>query len=220
MAAFDLEEQETLDELKAWWRQYGLWVKIGLAAVVLLAAGVLAWKHWQKTQRDGAGALYFELEAAFDGRDTLKVRELADKLASDYKRSPYTPRAQMLAARRDAEAGKADEAEKRLRGIIADAEEPMLRDMARLRLSALLLDERKHEDALKSLDKVELAQNGRLFDDRRGDIYIGLGKTAEARKAFQTAHDAASKDTAFQAWLQLKLDALAESAPAAAGNAP
>ena len=210
MAAFDLEEQETLDELKAWWKQYGRWVKLGIAALVIGAAATGGWKYWQKSQRDAAGGIFFDLEAAYDGRDTLKVRELADRLAADYPRSPYAPRAQMLAARRDAEAGKLDEAEKRLRSVISDAGEPALRDMARLRLSALLLDERKHEEALKAIEKPDLPQYGRLFDDRRGDIYAGQGKPAEARKAWQTAYDAATKDTAFQAWIQLKLDALGE----------
>lgn len=212
MAAFDLEEQETLDELKAWWRQYGLWVKLGLGALVLVAASYGGWNYWQTSQRNAAGALYFDLEAAFDSRDTVKVRELADKLAADHPDSAYAPRAQMLAARRDLEAGKPDDAEKRLRRVVAEAKDPVMRDMARLRLSALLLDERKHEAALKALDKVEVAQYGRLFDDRRGDILMGLGKTAEARKAWQTAYDAAQKDTAFQAWLQLKLDALGDEA--------
>jgi len=210
MAAFDLEEQETLDELKAWWKQYGRWVKLGIAALLIGGVGTGGWKYWQKSQRDAAAGIYFDLEAAYDGRDTLKVRELTDKLVADHPRSAYTPRAQMLAARRDTEAGKLEDAEKRLRAVISDASEPALRDMARLRLSALLLDERKHEDALKAIDKPELPQYGRLFDDRRGDIYMGLGKPAEARKAWQTAFDAATKDTAFQAWLQLKLDALGE----------
>jgi len=210
MAAFDLEEQETLDELKAWWRQYGRWVKLAIAALVIGGAGTGGWKYWQGSQRDGAASIYFDLEAAYDGRDTIKVRELTDKLVADYPGSAYTPRAQMLSARRDAEAGKLDDAERRLRSVIADADEPALRDMARLRLSALLLDERKHEDALKAIERPELPQYGRLFDDRRGDIYMGLGKPAEARKAWQAAFDAATKDTAFQAWLQLKLDAMGE----------
>jgi predicted negative regulator of RcsB-dependent stress response len=76
----------------------------------------------------------------------------------------------------------------------------------------VLLDERRHEEALKALDKPEVPQYGRLFDDRRGDILLGLGKTAEARKVWQTAFDAATKDSAFKAWLQLKLDALGEDA--------
>ncbi|MBU3693598.1 MAG: tetratricopeptide repeat protein [Rhodocyclaceae bacterium] len=220
MAAFDLEEQETLDELKAWWRQYGLWVKLGIAALLVVAVGTGTWNWWQKSQNDAAGGIYFQVEAAFDSRDTVKVRELADKLAADYQRSPYTPRAQLLAARRDFEAGKMQDAEKRLRAVVAGAQEPMLRDMARLRLSALLLDERKHEDALKVLDKPEVPQNGRLFDDRRGDILLGLGKPMEARKAWQTAYDGATRDTAFQAWLQLKLDALGEEGSPGAGPAP
>lgn len=212
MAAFDLEEQETLDEIRSWWKQYGRWVKLGIGALLIGALGLGGWKYWQKTQRDAAGGLYFQLETAFDSRDTVKLREFADKLAADYPRSPYTPRAQMLAARRDLESGKVDDAQKRLKSVIADAQEPVLRDMARLRLSALLLDERKHDEALKLLDKPEVPQYGRLFDDRRGDILMSLGRSAEARKAWQAGYDAATKDTAFQAWLQLKLDALGDEA--------
>jgi predicted negative regulator of RcsB-dependent stress response len=220
MAAFDLEDQETIDEIKAWWRQYGLWVKIGIAVLLLVAVGTGSWNWWQRSQRTAAGGLYFQLESAFDSRDTVKVRELADQLVADHPRSPYTPRAQMLAARRDFEAGKVEEAEQRLRTVVADASEPMLRDMARLRLSAVLLDERKHEEALKVLDKPEVPQNGRLFEDRRGDILIGLGKPAEARKAWQTAYDGATRDTAFQAWIQLKLDSLGEEGKAGAATVP
>lgn len=220
MAAFDLEDQETLDEIKAWWKQYGLWVKLGIGALLLVAVGAATWSWWQKSQRNAAGGLYFQLEAAFDSRDTVKVRQLADQLAAEHPRSPYTPRAQMLAARRDFEAGKMAEAEKRLHAVVADAGEPMLRDMARLRLSAVLLDERKHEEALKVLDKPELPQNGRLFEDRRGDILIGLGKPAEARKAWQTAYDGATRDTAFQAWIQLKLDSLGDEGKPATDPAP
>ena len=84
MAAFDLEDQETLDELKAWWKQYGQWVKLALIGLVVAAATTAGWKWWDKSQRDGAGGLYFQLEAAFDSRDTVKVRELADRLTINH----------------------------------------------------------------------------------------------------------------------------------------
>ncbi len=210
MAAFDLEEQETFDEIKAWWRQYGRWVIAAAVVLVLAVGGGYGWRYWQTQQQVAAGDLYFELEAAFDGRDTLRVRELADQLVADHAGAAYTARAQVLAARRDLEAGRLEEAESRLRWVIERAKEPMLRDVARLRLAALLLDERKHEDALKWVETPELPTNSRLFDDRRGDILVGLGRNDEARAAFQAAHSASKQDTAFQAWVQLKLDALAE----------
>ncbi len=34
MAVYDLEEQEKIDELKAWWRSYGTLIVIGLAVFV------------------------------------------------------------------------------------------------------------------------------------------------------------------------------------------
>src|SRR5512143_2742356 len=44
MATYDLDEQERLDELKAWWKRWGNLVMIGLAVVIAAAAG---WRYWQ-----------------------------------------------------------------------------------------------------------------------------------------------------------------------------
>lgn len=48
--ALDLEEQEKLDELKAWWRQNGKWVASALVVFLLAVAGWRGWQTWTQRQ--------------------------------------------------------------------------------------------------------------------------------------------------------------------------
>jgi predicted negative regulator of RcsB-dependent stress response len=42
--ALDLEEQEQVEELKAWWKQHGNMVA---AVVVAVAVGFIGWQGWR-----------------------------------------------------------------------------------------------------------------------------------------------------------------------------
>ena len=82
--AYDLEEQEQIADLKAWWDKYGNFV-FTIATVALLA--VAAWNGWnwyQRKQSVEAAAVYEELLKAVrkvaSGRRYLP-RSLAEKLA-------------------------------------------------------------------------------------------------------------------------------------------
>ena len=70
----DLEEQEQLDQLKAFWNTYGTlitWV------VLIAAAAVLSWNGWQYYQRRQAAqaaALYDELDRAVQSGEADRVQ--------------------------------------------------------------------------------------------------------------------------------------------------
>ena len=67
--AYDLEEQEQLATLKAWWEKYGnltSWVLIaGLAAY----SGWAYWNYHQRSESAQASALYEELQTAVQAKD-------------------------------------------------------------------------------------------------------------------------------------------------------
>ena len=70
---------------------------------------------------------------------------------------------------------------------VAEHSKHELRELARLRLVALLLDEKAYDEALKQLDgKVSPAFAVR-FAESRGDVLSAQGKKAEAVTAYQTA---------------------------------
>jgi predicted negative regulator of RcsB-dependent stress response len=102
-----------------------------------------------------------------------------------------------------------------------------LRDLARLRLAAVLLDEKAYDEALKQLAGNTTGGFAVRFLGSRGDVLSAQGKTAEARAAYQEAlvrldeGDKTGKgkntlqdrqaNAAFREMLELKLDALGES---------
>ena len=58
MAVYDLEEQEQLEDLKAWWKQWGNTIA---GVVIAVCAGVIAvqgWRWWSAQQAEKASVLY------------------------------------------------------------------------------------------------------------------------------------------------------------------
>lgn len=222
MAHYDLEEQEQLDELKAWWKQYGNLITNIVLAVALT---VLAWQGWnwyQKRQAAEAAAVYTVLEQALAAQDTQKINNLAGELTEKYSRTAYATLGALLAARNSFEAGDLKAAKVQLSWVVEHASDEA-RDVARLRLAAVLLDEKAYDEALKQLDGAHAKAFAPLYAELKGDIQAAQGKKSEARIAYQAAQEAitakAKADGATEAprtpqreLLQQKLDALGEAA--------
>jgi predicted negative regulator of RcsB-dependent stress response len=95
--------------------------------------------------------------------------------------------------------------------VVENARRAELRDIARLRLAGVLLDEKNYAEALKLLEaKPEDSMTG-LYADMRGDILVAQGKNADARNAYQLALDRSEAGSPYRATLQLKLDSLGDS---------
>lgn len=205
---YDLEEQEQLDELKAWWKENGRRVITIVAVFALGGAAVQGWRHYQQTQTQQAAAIYTALEELLPGKDAKKIQETAGALIEKFPSTAYAARAALIAAKANYEAGELKSAAAQLQWIIDHASGDELRDMARLRLGGLLLDEKKHPEALTLLEAKHSLAYDPLFYDLKGDILVAQGKTAEARGAYQTALDKSDKRSNYRSLIQVKLDAL------------
>jgi predicted negative regulator of RcsB-dependent stress response len=188
MAVYDLEEQEQLDELKTWWKVYG---NLVTAVVVAAAAAVLAWQGWnwwQRQQAAEASQLYMGVQRAAAQNDAKRARELAGELIDKYSLTTYAGMAALLSGKAQAEAGDAKTAKAQLQWAADNAKDPALRDLARLRLAAVLLDEKAHDEALKQVaGEPAAASFAPRFGEMRGDILAEQGKPAEARAAYEAA---------------------------------
>jgi predicted negative regulator of RcsB-dependent stress response len=80
--------------------------------------------------------------------------------------------------------------------------------MARLRLTGVLLDEKKYDEALRLLETSHGEAFDGLYADRRGDVLAATGKVGEARTAYQTALARISAGGTYHDIVQMKLDAL------------
>lgn len=225
MAVYDLEEQEQLAELKAWWKQYGNRVT---GVVIAASISVLVWQGWnwyQRNQAAQASAVYNMLQRAVLDRDTQKVKVAAGELVQKFGSTVYAQLGALTAAKALYEAGDLKSTQAQLNWV-ADNGKDELKDLGRLRLAAVLLDEKSYDDALKALS----ASHGAGFDVRfaelKGDVLTAQGKKAEAAVAYRLvlaklddgAKDGKAKNTLqarevnapYREMVQQKLDSLGD----------
>ncbi|MHB1292197.1 MAG: YfgM family protein [Sulfuricella sp.] len=208
--AYDLEEQEKLDELKAWWKTNGTTVMLAVAVVVAVVAGMQGWRVYQKNQQRQAALAYEALQSGVQSKDTKRIREAAGQLIEKYPGTPQASRSALLAAGVNYESGDAKSAKAQLQWVIDHAKEEGARDIARLRLAGILLDEKSYGEAMKTLEASHEKAFDGLFFDLKGDLLAAQGKRADARVAYQAALEKTDEKSAYRQVVQMKLDGLGE----------
>lgn len=208
MAVYDLEEQEQIDEIKAWWKQYGGLVLLVATVALLTVAGMRGWSYYQTKQGIEAGELYTQLQGAVGANDAKKVQDIAAVITDRYKRTGYAAFAAFAAAKAAMDSGDGAAAKTRLQWVVDNGRDDEIKDIARLRLAAVLLDEKNYEDALKLLDAKHGDTYTALYADLKGDVLTAQGKPQEARAAYQIALDKSDSRSGYRALVQVKLDAL------------
>ena len=217
MATYDLEEQEQLDELKTWWKMHGNLV----TTVALVAAlGLLAWQGWnwwQRNQAAQASGIYGGLQMAVAQQDTKRVRDLAGELIDKYPRTTYAGLGVLLAGKVLSDAGDGKSAQAQLNWAADNASDDTVRDLARLRLAILLLDEKSYDAALQRLATEPQAAFAARYAEVRGDALAAQGKNADAKAAYEAALSKVGEtkagpgmqvQEAYREMLQSKLDSL------------
>lgn len=208
---YDHQEQEQLDELKSWWKEHGNSVLLGFAMAALVIAGVQAWRYHQRGQIVAAATLYEQLDLADRAGDRKKVRDIADQITSGYASTSFGTYAALAAARASFDVGDLADARSRLLWVLGHAKEDEVRDMARLRLAAVFLDEKNYAEAMKQLEANPVEPMAGLYADMKGDIFSAQGKKAEARSAYQLALDRSDAGSLYRPVIQIKLDALGDA---------
>ncbi len=227
MAVYDHQEQEQLEDIKAWWKQWGGYISAIVVAACLVLFGVQGWRWWKAQQADSASTLYFAVSDAVRAKNDVRAKEAMTQLAADYGGTGYAPRAALLLAESLWIGGDKTGAQAQLQWVIDHASESDLKDIARYRLAETLIEDKKFDDALRTLDAKHSPSFEGLYADTRGDALLGAGRRDEARAAYQTA--LLKVDNPYRNVVQTKLDGLggpvnpAESgsaSAAAAGKAP
>jgi predicted negative regulator of RcsB-dependent stress response len=222
----DLEEQEQLEDLKHFWRKYGNLI----SWTVVLALGAYAawngWNYYQREQSAKAAGMYEELDRAAQAGDAERAGKVFADLKDRYGSAAFAGQGGLLAAKVQFDKGQGPAAQASLSWVAEHASEDEYRAIARLRLAALLLDEKKYDEALKTLSAGVPRSFDGLVADRRGDVLQAQGKGAEAIAAYQQAWKALDTTDDYRRLVDAKLTALgaapgpslAETAAAAAAS--
>ena len=206
--AYDLEEQEQLDEFKAWWKQHGTLISRVFIGLLVTYAAYQAWHYYQNKQSVAGSSLYQELVVA-DPKDLKTILAKSASLMDDYSGTPYAGRAAMLAAKANYQAKQVASAKAQLEWAAEHASEPSVQALATLQLASILFEEKDLKGALALLNESHEAGFDGLFADLKGDVLAALGKNAEAKAAYQEALDKLDPAGKVRALTQKKLESLA-----------
>ena len=204
----DLEEQEQLDQLKHFWKQYGNWITWGL---ILILGSVAAWNGfqlWQRNQSAQAAAMFDEVEKVTKAGDPQKAERAFSDMRERFASTAYTQQAGLLVAKMSYEAGKPDVSTTILRWLVDHAADKGYAAIARLRLSALLIDSKSYDEALGVLGSGISDEFSALVSDRRGDIFALQGKTEDAKAAYQKAYSTFDSQSEYRRLVGVKLNTL------------
>ena len=204
----DLEEQEQLDQLKAFWKRYGNLVTWALIVVLGAFAAWNGWNLWQRDQASKASAMFDQLDKAAQAGDVDQASRVFADMKERYPRTAFTEQGGLMAAKLQADKGKADDAVATLAWVAANAAETEYQSIARLRAAGVLLDQKKYEDALKQLDAATAPDFSALVADRRGDVLLAQGKKDEAKAAYAKAWQAMDSKVDYRRLIDAKLTAL------------
>ena len=204
----DLEEQEQLDQLKHFWKQYGNLVTWVLIAALGAYAAFNGWTWWQRDQSAKAGAMYDELDRAAQAGDAERAARIFADLKERYPRTAFAQQGGLLAAKTQFDKGQADAARVSLAWVSEHAIEPEYQTLARIRLAGVLLDQKKYDEALKQLDTATPKEFEALVTDRRGDILLAQGKRDDAKAAYQKAWSAMDPAVEYRRLIEAKLTAM------------
>ncbi len=206
--AYDLEEQEQLATLKAWWQQYGNLITWALIAALLAFSGWYGWKIYQRGQAMKGALLYEEIVKAIESKDSAKVERAAADIKDKFSGTSYAQMAALAAAKSAFDANDLKATKAHLSWVISNGLSEEFKAIAKVRLAGVLLDEKSYDEAQKLLEGEFPEEFAALVADRRGDLYIAQNKIAEARSAYQTALDKTDKKNPARQLIQQKLDAL------------
>ena len=208
MAALDLQEQEQIDAIKAWWKDNGNSILAAVLVAVVAFGGWRGWQSHQKNQAAEAATLYAEFTKQLDSNDAKRVNDAAAAVMSKYADSAYAARAALLAAQVNEFSKDVPHAKTQLQWVIDHADEAALKDVARLRMAAILLDEKSYDAAMTLLNAAHPDSFSGLYSDLKGDVLNAQGKTDEARTAYKLAFEKTDAKSMYRNLIQMKLDAL------------
>lgn len=214
----DLEEQEQLDELKHFWKQYGNLLTGALIAVLSAFAAWNGYQYWQRSQATQAAVMYDEIERAAKSGDMARIDRSLVEMKEGFSSTTYAQQAGLLAAKVYHDKGNMDASRAALSWVAEKATDSGYQSIAKLRLAGILLEKKSYDEALQQLAGGFSKDFSALVADRRGDIFQAQGKKAEAKAEYEKAYKAFDERTEYRRLVEFKLNALGVD-PAAIASA-
>lgn len=206
--AYDLEEQEQLETIKAWWKKHGNWITWVLIIALGCYSAYAYWGYYQRKQAAQASQLYYEMQNAVMADDNERALRVAKDTQEKFGSTVYAPMVTLVAAKMAYEDNNTDVAKEQLKWVVDNAKQDGYKAIARIRLAGILLDEKAYDEGLSLLSVSFPVAFASLAEDRKGDFYVAQNRLDEARAAYRAALEKANQVDPGRQLIQLKLEEL------------
>ncbi len=200
-------DEEQVEKLKAWLKENGLSIVLGVVIGVGGIAGFNYWNYMQDSNAAQASSHFTRMMDALESGNADELEREAETLVRDFGATDYALMAHLALARHQVENGAFEQAEQSLQQVVGSGAQKPLTYVARIRLAAVQLERQRHDQALATLSADFPQEFLARVDELRGDAYARQGKTSEAIAAYRKAQ-AAVPGPANAEFLQQKLDDL------------
>ncbi len=204
----DLEEQEQLDQIKHFWKQYGNFINWLL---IIVLGGFAAWNfynYWNRQQAAQASAMFDAVDQSVQSGDAAKIERAFTDMKDKFGSTTYAQQAGLLAGKALFEKGNVDGAKAALTWVADKASDEGYQALARLRLASVFVEAKAYDDAMKQLSASFPTEYAALVADRKGDVFALQGKKAESIAEYQKAYTAFGERTDYRRLVEIKLNAL------------
>jgi len=219
MAFEDYDQYEQGEQVRKWIKENGIAVVVG---VVLALALIFGWRQWQahKANREiQASSQFAVIQNAVQADNRQAMAAALGDLQKDYADTAYATLGSAAVAEYDVGKNNLKPAAQNLQWAVSHSKQPALKSLFTLRLARVLIAQDQAQQALTELGGVPSSDYGALSAELRGDALLKLGKSDEARSAYQQAMAKLDKDDApARHALQMKLDNLTQPAAAPTGK--
>jgi predicted negative regulator of RcsB-dependent stress response len=182
-------EEEQVEKLKAWLKENGLSIVLGIVIGIGGIGGYNYWIHVQETTAAEASGHYTQMLEALEAGVDDDLQQQANILLADYSSTEYALLAHLALARMHVDNGDFNAAETALQQVIGSAAQQPLAYLARTRLAAVQIQTEQYDQAIATLTGDFPEQFSALVDELRGDALASLGKTVEAIAAYRKAQN-------------------------------
>jgi predicted negative regulator of RcsB-dependent stress response len=223
-----LSEEEQLEVLKRWWKDYGKTVIIAVLVAVVGYFGYTTWQDQKRQKAEKASEVYeqlLKLTNAEPGKtltdsDKATIAHLAGELKDGNSKSMYAHSAAFFLAKLAVEDNKLDIAVSELKWVLSAKPDAATEQLARLRLARVLTAQKVYADALAQLSPEPAAAFTSEYAEARGDILKLQGDLDAARTAYEKALAATDPQQQERYMLlQMKVDDLKVDGPVPAAPA-
>lgn len=186
MSLDQMDEYERGERVRNWIKDNASSMLGGVGVGLLAFFGYQWHQQGQVQHKVDAAAQYASLRKAVEAGNGIEAGEVAQGLSERFAKSPYAAMAQLRMAQVHVEAGQPDAALTALERARSLAPDPLLAQLAALRIARLKYGQGNHDEALALLGGIDAGYAG-LVADLRGDILRAQGRRDEAIDAYQDA---------------------------------